>query len=104
MAEPAPIPPLIHARGLTKRFGVFTAVDGIDFDVAPAESFGFLGPNGAGKTSTMRMIACVSPARRGRSGSWTWIPRSTDHGSAAAWAWCPSRTPSTRSCRFATTW
>ena len=35
---------LIHARGLTKRFGEFTAVDGIDFDVAPGESFGFLGP------------------------------------------------------------
>ena len=52
---------LIHARGLTKRFGEFTAVDGIDFDVAPGESFGFLGPNGAGKTSTMRMIGCVSP-------------------------------------------
>ena len=36
--------PLIHARGLTKRFGEFTAVDAIDFDVAPGESFGFLGP------------------------------------------------------------
>jgi lipooligosaccharide transport system ATP-binding protein len=59
------LPPLIHARGLTKRFGVFTAVDAIDFDVAPAESFGFLGPNGAGKTSTMRMIACVSPVSAG---------------------------------------
>jgi lipooligosaccharide transport system ATP-binding protein len=57
--------PLIHARGLTKRFGDFTAVDAIDFDVAPGESFGFLGPNGAGKTSTMRMIACVSPVTEG---------------------------------------
>src|SRR5258705_12888084 len=56
---------LIHARGLTKRFGTFTAVDAIDFDVAPAEAFGFLGPNGAGKTSTMRMIGCVSPASEG---------------------------------------
>ena len=58
-------PSLIHARGLTKRFGDITAVDGIDFDVAPGESFGFLGPNGAGKTSTMRMIGCVSPATAG---------------------------------------
>jgi lipooligosaccharide transport system ATP-binding protein len=57
--------PLIHARGLTKRFGTFTAVDAIDFDVATGESFGFLGPNGAGKTSTMRMIACVSPVTEG---------------------------------------
>ncbi len=56
---------LIRARGLTKRFGDFTAVDGIDFDVAPGESFGFLGPNGAGKTSTMRMIGCTSPITDG---------------------------------------
>jgi lipooligosaccharide transport system ATP-binding protein len=56
---------LIHARGLTKRFAGFTAVDAIEFDVAPGESFGFLGPNGAGKTSTMRMIACVSPVTDG---------------------------------------
>jgi lipooligosaccharide transport system ATP-binding protein len=58
-------PALIHARGLTKRFGEMTAVDAVDFDVAPGESFGFLGPNGAGKTSTMRMIGCVSPVTAG---------------------------------------
>jgi lipooligosaccharide transport system ATP-binding protein len=52
--------PLIHARGLVKRFGDFTAVDGIDVDVSRGEAFGFLGPNGAGKSSTMRMIGCVS--------------------------------------------
>ncbi|HET7405574.1 MAG TPA: ABC transporter ATP-binding protein [Mycobacteriales bacterium] len=52
--------PLIRARGLTKRFGSFVAVDGIDFEVRPGEAFGFLGPNGAGKSSTMRMIGCVS--------------------------------------------
>jgi lipooligosaccharide transport system ATP-binding protein len=57
--------PLIHARGLTKRFGEFTAVDAIDFDVQPGEAFGFLGPNGAGKTSTMRMIGCTSPMSDG---------------------------------------
>ncbi len=57
--------PLIEARGLTKRFGDFTAVDGIDVAVEPGECFGFLGPNGAGKTSTMRMIACVSPPTGG---------------------------------------
>jgi lipooligosaccharide transport system ATP-binding protein len=60
-----PTTSLIHARGLTKRFGEFTAVDAIDFDVAPAEAFGFLGPNGAGKTSTMRMIGSVSPITDG---------------------------------------
>ncbi|HZM72808.1 MAG TPA: ABC transporter ATP-binding protein [Candidatus Polarisedimenticolia bacterium] len=57
--------PLIHARGLTKRFGSFTAVDAIDFDVQKGEAFGFLGPNGAGKTSTMRMIGGVSPVTEG---------------------------------------
>ncbi|HEV8053517.1 MAG: ABC transporter ATP-binding protein [Chloroflexi bacterium] len=57
--------PLIHARGLTKRFGELLAVDAIDFDVARGESFGFLGPNGAGKTSTMRMIGAVSPRTEG---------------------------------------
>jgi len=56
---------LVHARGLTKRFGASTAVDGIDVDVAPGEAFGFLGPNGAGKSSTMRMIGCTSPATSG---------------------------------------
>ncbi|HEX3711261.1 MAG TPA: ABC transporter ATP-binding protein [Trebonia sp.] len=52
---------LVRARGLTKRFGGFTAVDGIDFDLFRGEAFGFLGPNGAGKSSTMRMLGCVSP-------------------------------------------
>jgi lipooligosaccharide transport system ATP-binding protein len=56
---------LIHARGLTKRFGSFVAVDGIDLDVTRGEFFGFLGPNGAGKSSTMRMIGCVSPVTGG---------------------------------------
>jgi lipooligosaccharide transport system ATP-binding protein len=56
---------LIKARGLIKRFGDFTAVDGIDVDVRRGEAFGFLGPNGAGKSSTMRMIGCVSPPTEG---------------------------------------
>jgi lipooligosaccharide transport system ATP-binding protein len=56
---------LVHARGLTKRFADFTAVNAIDFDVRVGEAFGFLGPNGAGKTSTMRMIACSSPVTEG---------------------------------------
>jgi lipooligosaccharide transport system ATP-binding protein len=56
---------LVRARALTKRFGDFTAVDGIDVSVSPGEAFGFLGPNGAGKSSTMRMIGCVSPRTSG---------------------------------------
>jgi lipooligosaccharide transport system ATP-binding protein len=57
--------PMISARGLTKRFGGFTAVDAIDIEVEQGEAFGFLGPNGAGKSSTMRMISCVSPVTAG---------------------------------------
>jgi len=57
--------PLIHAAGLTKRFGDFTAVDSVDFAVDPGEVFGFLGPNGAGKSSTMKMIGAVSPVTEG---------------------------------------
>jgi lipooligosaccharide transport system ATP-binding protein len=61
---------------LTKRFGDFTAVDRIDFDVHPGEAFGFLGPNGAGKTSTMRMIACASPITDGELQVLNLSPRS----------------------------
>src|ERR1035438_9416064 len=55
----------VQARRLTKRFGDFTAVDAVDFDIQVGEAFGFLGANGAGKTSTMRMIACLSPISGG---------------------------------------
>jgi len=57
--------PVISASSLTKRFGDFTAVDGIDFEVPPGESFGLLGPNGAGKSTTMRMIGAVSERTSG---------------------------------------
>ena len=50
---------LIEAKQLVKRFGDFTAIAGIDFQVRKGESFGFLGPNGAGKSTTMRIIAAT---------------------------------------------
>ena len=56
---------LIVARGLTKKFGDFTAVDGIDFTVYRGESFGLLGPNGAGKSTTMRIIGATSQRTSG---------------------------------------
>jgi len=58
--------PVIEARGLTKKFGDFTAVDAIDFQVFRGECLGFLGPNGAGKTTTINMVQCVSPPTAGR--------------------------------------
>jgi ABC-2 type transport system ATP-binding protein len=48
--------PVVVARGLTKRFGDFTAAADISFEVAPGEIFGLLGPNGAGKSTTFRML------------------------------------------------
>ena len=51
---------IISVRGLTKRFGTFTAVDHITFDVRRGEIFGFLGANGAGKTTAMRMLCGLS--------------------------------------------
>lgn len=69
---------LIHARGLSKKFGDFTAVDSIDFDVEKGESFGLLGPNGAGKSTTMRIIAATS---RRTSGTITILGRDPEeHG------------------------
>ena len=56
MTNPAGAGPAIAAHELTRRFGDFTAVDAVTFEVAPGEIFGFLGPNGAGKTTTIRML------------------------------------------------
>ena len=50
----------IEVKQLTKRFGTFTAVDHISFEVEPGEIFGFLGANGAGKTTAMRMLCGLS--------------------------------------------
>jgi lipooligosaccharide transport system ATP-binding protein len=56
---------IVVARDLVKRYGEFTAVDGISFSVSRGECLGLLGPNGAGKTTTIRMISCVSPVTSG---------------------------------------
>ena len=86
---------LVRARGLAKRFGDFTAVDGIDFDLYRGEAFGFLGPNGAGKSSTMRMIGCVSPPSGGELTILAAIRSATGPRSGPGSAWSPRRTPST---------
>ncbi|MBW1953684.1 MAG: ABC transporter ATP-binding protein [Deltaproteobacteria bacterium] len=81
--EPAPPPPAIpspvgisfaevaavRVEGLTKKFGAFTAVDRVSFQVRPGEIFGFLGPNGAGKTTLIKMLTGILPP----SGGQAWI-------------------------------
>jgi len=58
---------VISADGLTKRFGDFTAVDAISFEVSKGEIFGFLGANGAGKTTAMRMLCGLSKPSSGKA-------------------------------------
>jgi len=59
--------PGIVARGLTRRFGDFTAVDGVDFAIHRGEIFGFLGSNGCGKSTTMKMLTGLLPASAGEA-------------------------------------
>ncbi len=59
--------PAITAQNLTKRFGDFTAVDAISFEVGKGEIFGFLGANGAGKTTAMRMLTGLSRPTEGEA-------------------------------------
>ena len=59
--------PAIRARGLGRRFGDFTAVEGVSLDIHPGEIFGFLGSNGCGKTTTMRMLTGLLPASAGQA-------------------------------------
>jgi len=58
-------PVAIEARGLTRRFGSFTAVDHVSFRIERGEIFGFLGSNGCGKTTTMKMLTGLLPATEG---------------------------------------
>jgi ABC-2 type transport system ATP-binding protein len=52
-------PPAVEVDNLVRRFGEFTAVDGVSFTVEPGELFGFLGPNGAGKTTTISILCTL---------------------------------------------
>jgi ABC-2 type transport system ATP-binding protein len=71
MAQPTEVPTAvteaaaISVRGLVKRYGQITAVDGIDLDVQPGEIFGFLGPNVAGKSTTIKILCTLVPATSG---------------------------------------
>ncbi|HSC45863.1 MAG TPA: ABC transporter ATP-binding protein [Candidatus Acidoferrum sp.] len=59
--------PAISARGLVRTFGKFTAVNGISFEVAKGEIFGFLGPNGSGKTTVIKMLTGLLPLSGGEA-------------------------------------
>jgi ABC-2 type transport system ATP-binding protein len=76
MADAAPI----EIRGLIKRYGEITAVDGVDLSVEPGDVFGYLGPNGAGKTTSLRMmLGLIRPT----AGSVRLFGRDPQHGVAA---------------------
>lgn len=60
-------PVAVLARGLTRRFGAFTAVDHLDLEVSAGEIFGFLGANGAGKTTAIRMLCGLLPPTSGQA-------------------------------------
>lgn len=60
---------MIEGRGITVRYGDFTAVDRIDVGVREGEVYGFLGPNGAGKTTTVKVLTTMIAPPRGRSPS-----------------------------------
>jgi len=94
---------MIRTRGLVKRYGRLTAVDGVSLEVLPGEIYGFLGPNGAGKTSTIRMLLGTT---RPTAGSMTLFGEAYDHRSlelrrrigvvperhpAGAWRWMTAR-------------
>jgi ABC-2 type transport system ATP-binding protein len=57
--------PIVHTKGLTRRFNGFVAVDSLDLDVEEKEVFGLLGPNGAGKTTTIKMLTTLLPISGG---------------------------------------
>ena len=65
--QPTSEQPAIIARGLTRRFGDFTAVDHVSFEINRGEIFGFLGSNGCGKTTTMKMLTGLLPASEGEA-------------------------------------
>jgi ABC-2 type transport system ATP-binding protein len=61
----SPLPALLSANGVVKRYGSLTALDGVSLDIAPGEFFGLLGPNGAGKSTFMSLVAGLRPVDGG---------------------------------------
>ena len=114
-AVPAPAPaagpppregaaPEVTVKDLVRRFGAFTAVDNISFEVGCGEIFGLLGPNGAGKTTTFRMLCglCPPPAASSASAAPTCVARAAP--AAGAWAMWRRSSRSTACCRLPKIW
>ncbi len=78
----------VSVKGLVKRYDQVEAVQGIEFEVAGGEIFGFLGPNGAGKSTTINMLCTL--VRRARAPRWspatTWSQNATRSGATSAWS------------------
>ena len=76
----------IEVQDIRKRFGDFTAVDGVSFAVQPGEVFGLLGPNGAGKSTLIRMLTTLLPPTSGMAASpdSTWRSRPTASAARSA--------------------
>ncbi len=66
-AAESPVDNMVETRSLVKRFGKFTAVNGLDLEVSRGEIYGLLGPNGAGKTTTIRMLCGLLKATGGEA-------------------------------------
>ena len=88
VVSPTPRPNVIEVRDLTRRFGAFTAVDGISFDVREGEVFAFLGPNGAGKSTTINVLCTLAQPTAGhaRSPGSTWPPGPRRCGDRSGWS------------------
>src|SRR4051794_4990499 len=79
------VAPAVALRGLTRRFGAVTAVDGLDLTIEPGEIVAFLGPNGAGKTSTIDMVLGLSRPDGGTAEVFGLAPRTAvAHGLVTA--------------------
>ena len=83
-------------RGVVKRFGPITAVNGLDLDVPEGTCVGLLGPNGAGKSTTMKLLTAQAIADEGSIGSSATSSRATRRSRVRRWASCRSSTTSTR--------
>ena len=87
----------IRLRGVVKRFGPITAVDGLDLDVPEGTCVGLLGPNGAGKSTTMKLLTAQAIADEGELEVLGYdAARATRRSRARRWASCRSSTTSTR--------